>query len=277
MKFSKLVADRYAEEIDLDFSKIQETETLKSILSRRSIRKFLNKPISKELLSLILAAAQSAPSKSNLQQYSILVIQDQNIKNEISNLIGNTKWALTAPIFFLYLADIRRNIKITNDRGYEHKNNNVDTFMNGVIDAALSMQSTICASESLGLGVCPISMIRNIIEEIKVICKLPKGVFPIAGLAVGWPDQKSNVSIRLSQDIVIHFDKYNEKDLIQKINKYDQRVFKKDPIPENKQRHVDLYGVASKGTWSENISRQLSVPERSNFKKWLNENGFNLE
>ena len=277
MKFSKLVADRYAEEIDLDFSKIQETETLKSILSRRSIRKFLNKPISKELLSLILAAAQSAPSKSNLQQYSILVIQDQNIKNEISNLIGNTKWALTAPIFFLYLADIRRNIKITNDRGYEHKNNNVDTFMNGVIDAALSMQSTICASESLGLGVCPISMIRNIIEEVKVICKLPKGVFPIAGLALGWPDQKSNVSIRLPQDVVIHFDKYDEKDLIQKINKYDERVFKIAPIPENKQRHVDLYGVAKKGTWSENISRQLSVSERSNFKNWLNENGFNLE
>ena len=277
MKFSKLVADRYAEEIDLDFSKIQETETLKSILSRRSIRKFLNKPISKELLTLLLAAAQSAPSKSNLQQYSILVIQDQNIKNEISNLIGNTKWALTAPIFFLYLADIRRNIKITNDRGYEHKNNNVDTFMNGVIDAALSMQSTICASESLGLGVCPISMIRNIIEEVKVICKLPKGVFPIAGLALGWPDQTSNVSVRLSQDIVIHFDKYNEKDLIQKINKYDEIVFKKDPIPKNKQRHVDLYGVAKKGTWSENVSRQLSVPERTNFKKWLNENGFNLE
>ncbi len=277
MKFSKLVADRYAEEIDLDFSIIQETETLKSILSRRSIRKFLKKPISKELLTLLLAAAQSAPSKSNLQQYSILVIQDQNIKNEISNLIGNTKWALTAPIFFLYLADIRRNIIITNDRGYEHKNNNVDTFMNGVIDAALSMQSTICASESLGLGVCPISIIRNIIEEVKVICKLPKGVFPIAGLALGWPDQKSNVSIRLSQDIVIHFDKYDEKDLIQKINKYDERVFKKDPIPENKQRHVDLYGVAKKGTWSENISRQLSVPERSNFKNWLNENGFNLE
>ena len=180
-------------------------------------------------------------------------------------------------MFFLYLADIRRNIKITNDRGYEHKNNNVDTFMNGVIDAALSMQSTICASESLGLGVCPISMIRNIIEEVKVICKLPKGVFPIAGLALGWPDQKSNVSIRLSQDIVIHFDKYEEKDLIKKINKYDERVFKKDPIPENKQRHVDLYGVAKKGTWSENISRQLSVPERTNFKKWLNENGFNLE
>ena len=86
MKFSKLIADRYAEEIDLDFSKIQDTLTLKSILSRRSIRKFLNKPISKELLTLLLAASQSAPSKSNLQQYSILVIKDQNIKDELKKL-----------------------------------------------------------------------------------------------------------------------------------------------------------------------------------------------
>ena len=155
------------------------------------------------------------------------MIQDQNIKNEISDLIGNTKWALTAPIFLLYLADIRRNIKITNDRGYDHKNNNVDTFMNSVIDAALAMQSTICAAESIGLGVCPISMIRNIIEEVKVICELPKGVFPIAGLTIGWPDQKSKISIRLSQDIVTHLNKYNEKDLIHKINKYDAKVFKK--------------------------------------------------
>ena len=38
MKFSKLIVDRYAEKIDLDFSKIQETATLKSILSRRNLR-----------------------------------------------------------------------------------------------------------------------------------------------------------------------------------------------------------------------------------------------
>jgi len=149
--------------------------------------------------------------------------------------------------------------------------------MNSVIDAALAMQSTICAAESIGLGVCPISMIRNIIEEVKVICELPKGVFPIAGLTIGWPDQKSKISIRLSQDIVTHLNKYNEKDLIHKINKYDAKVFKKDPIPAKKQRHIDLYGVANKGTWSENISRQLSVPERSHFKNWLKKNGFNLE
>ena len=277
IEVSKLYFNRYGKDLDKDFSQVDVSDLINTILSRASIRKFSKKKISKELLSLLITAAQSAPSKSNLQQYSILVVQNNSIKKEISNLIGNTKWALTAPVFLLFLADIRRNIKITNHKGYNHKNNNVDTFMNGVIDAALSMQSMICASESIGLGVCPISMIRNIIEEVKTLCKLPKGVFPIAGLAVGWPDEKSPVSLRLPQDIVTHFNTYNEKNLIDKINEYDERVFKVAPIEESKQRHVDIYGVAKRGTWSENISRQLSIAERKDFKNWLKNHGFNLE
>ena len=274
---SNLYQNRYGKKTDQNFSKIDITPLINSIISRASVRKFSKKNISKELLTLLLTAAQSAPSKSNLQQYSIMVIQNQSLKNEISKLIGDTKWALTAPVFLLFLADIRRNIKITNHKGYNHKNNNVDTFMNGVIDSALSMQSMISASESIGLGICPISMIRNIIEEVKNLCKLPKGVFPIAGLALGWPDEKSPVSIRLPQDIVTHYNIYNEKNLMDKINQYDERVFKVAPIKRNKQRHIDIYGVAKKGTWSENISRQLSVAERKDFKKWLKNHGFRLE
>ena len=277
MNISNSYYNRYGKKTDQNFSKIGVTPLINSIISRASVRKFSKKNISKELLTLLLTAAQSAPSKSNLQQYSIMVIQNQSLKNEISKLIGDTKWALTAPVFLLFLADIRRNIKITNHKGYNHKNNNVDTFMNGVIDSALSMQSMISASESIGLGICPISMIRNIIEEVKNLCKLPKGVFPIAGLALGWPDEKSPVSIRLPQDIVTHYNTYNEKNLMDKINQYDERVFKVAPIERNKQRHVDIYGVAKKGTWSENISRQLSVAERKDFKKWLKNHGFSLE
>ena len=274
---SKLYEDRYGKNSILDFSNINIPDLLKTIISRSSVRKFSDKPISKELLTILLTAAQSAPSKSNLQQYSILIMQDETIKMKVADLIGNTKWALSAPVFLLFLADIRRNINITNNKGYDHKNNNVDTFMNAVIDSALSMQSLICAAEASGLGICPISMIRNIIDEIKKICQLPKGVFPIAGLALGWPDEKAPISIRMPQDIMIHNDFYNEDNLTKKINDYDKRVFKVAPILEKKQRHVDIYGVAEKGTWSENIARQLSLPERNNFKAWLKDNGINLE
>ena len=274
---SKLYEDRYGKSSILDFSNINIPDLLKTIISRSSVRKFSDKLIPKELLTILLTAAQSAPSKSNLQQYSILIMQDETIKMKVADLIGNTKWALSAPVFLLFLADIRRNINITNNKGYDHKNNNVDTFMNAVIDSALSMQSLICAAEASGLGVCPISMIRNIIDEIKNICQLPKGVFPIAGLALGWPDEKAPISIRMPQDIIIHNDYYNEDNLTKKINDYDKRVFKVAPILEKKQRHVDIYGVAKKGTWSENIARQLSLPERNNFKAWLKDNGINLE
>ena len=274
---SKLYEDRYGKNSILDFSNINIPDLLKTIISRSSVRKFSDKPIPKELLTILLTAAQSAPSKSNLQQYSILIMQDEAIKMKVTDLIGNTKWALSAPVFLLFLADIRRNINITNNKGYDHKNNNVDTFMNSVIDSALSMQSFICAAEASGLGVCPISMIRNIIDEIKNICQLPKGVFPIAGLALGWPDEKAPISIRMPQDIIIHNDYYNEDNLSKKINDYDERFFKVAPILEKKQRHVDIYGVAKKGTWSENIARQLSLPERNNFKAWLKDNGINLE
>ena len=274
---SKLYEDRYGKSSILDFSNINIPDLLKTIISRSSVRKFSDKLIPKELLTILLTAAQSAPSKSNLQQYSILIMQDETIKMKVAGLIGNTKWALSAPVFLLFLADIRRNINVTNDKGYDHKNNNVDTFMNAVIDSALSMQSLICAAEASGLGVCPISMIRNIIDEIKNICQLPKGVFPIAGLALGWPDEKAPISIRMPQDIMIHNDYYNEDNLTKKINDYDKRVFKVAPILEKQQRHVDVYGVAKKGTWSENIARQLSLPERNNFKAWLKDNGINLE
>ena len=274
---SKLYEDRYGKSSILDFSNINIPDLLKTIISRSSVRKFSDKQIPKELLTILLTAAQSAPSKSNLQQYSILIMQDETIKMKVADLIGNTKWALSAPVFLLFLADIRRNINVTNNKGYDHKNNNVDTFMNAVIDSALSMQSLICAAEASGLGVCPISMIRNIIDEIKNICQLPKGVFPIAGLALGWPDEKAPISIRMPQDIIIHNDYYNEDNLTKKINDYDKRVFKVAPILEKKQRHVDIYGVAKKGTWSENIARQLSLPERNNFKAWLKDNGINLE
>ena len=274
---SKLYEDRYGKSSILDFSNINIPDLLKTIISRSSVRKFSDKPIPKELLTILLTAAQSAPSKSNLQQYSILIMQDETIKMKVADLIGNTKWALSAPVFLLFLADIRRNINVTNNKGYDHKNNNVDTFMNAVIDSALSMQSLICAAEASGLGVCPISMIRNIIDEIKNICQLPKGVFPIAGLALGWPDEKAPISIRMPQDIIIHNNYYNEDNLTKKINDYDKRVFKVAPILEKQQRHVDVYGVAKKGTWSENIARQLSLPERNNFKAWLKDNGINLE
>ena len=228
------------------------------------------------MISLI-ASAQAAPSKSNLQQYSILLIKNKEMKNQLSKLLGKTAWALEAPLFFIFLADIRRNIIITEHKGYEYQNNSIDYFMNAVIDASLAMQNLINSAEEFGLGICPISMVRNHLEEVKKMCHLPEGVFPIAGLCVGWPDENNEVSIRLPMKVVFHEDFYNDKDMLKQIDHYDKTIECVQPIPKSKQRHVNVYGFNKKNTWSENISRQMSLPERKEFKKWLKSHGFNLD
>ena len=272
----KLLIERYGKFSSKNI-KQKIPKNVGQIISRGSIRKFTKKKVSDEILESLIATAQSAPTKSNLQQYSILIVSDKKNKKKIAELLKETRWALEAPVFFLFLADIRRNQLITEYKGYEYKNNNMDHFMNAVIDSALSMQSLIIAAESWGLGICPISMVRNHLEEIKLICELPKGVFPIAGLSVGWPAEKKRVSPRLSKNLIFHKNKYSDEKIIEELKKYDELFFKKNPIPVSKQRHVDKYGPAEKGTWSENISRQLSIPERINFSNWLKNNGFDLK
>ena len=272
----KLLIERYGKFSSKNI-KQKIPKNVGQIISRGSIRKFTKKKVSDEILESLIATAQSAPTKSNLQQYSILIVSDKKNKKKIAELLKETRWALEAPVFLLFLADIRRNQLITAYKGYEYKNNNMDHFMNAVIDSALSMQSLIIAAESWGLGICPISMVRNHLDQIKLICELPMGVFPIAGLSVGWPAEKKRVSPRLSKNLIFHKNKYSDEKIIEELKNYDELFFKKNPIPVSKQRHVDKYGPAEKGTWSENISRQLSIPERINFSNWLKNNGFDLK
>ena len=112
IEVSNLYYDRYGTSFDKDFSTIDVSHLMNSILSRASVRKFSKKNIPHELLTLLLTAAQSAPSKSNLQQYSILVIQNKALKKEISNLIGKMLFYLLTKKLLLIFGLIHLKIKL---------------------------------------------------------------------------------------------------------------------------------------------------------------------
>ena len=95
------------------------------------------------------------------------------------------------------------------------------------------MQSFITAAESAGLGTCPISQIRNRIDEACELLGLPAGVFPIAGLAVGWPKfETPRMSLRLPQTVVVHTDKYDESNMPVDVESYDRRRHEHTPLPD---------------------------------------------
>ena len=244
-------------------------EAVRTILSHCSLRKFSSEPVPAPLVELLMACAQSAPTKSNLQQYSVLQLNDAHKRERLAEMLGRTAWAMEAPLFLFFLGDLRRNRRISALRGYDYSNNNADSFMNAAVDAALAMQNFITAAEAMGLGCCPISAIRERLDEVAALLELPEGVFPISGLAAGYPASETKTALRLPQSLVVHQDRYDDSSFEQDLAAYDDRVFEVAPIPVEKQRHVDRYGPAARGVWSENVARQLSLPERAGFKAWL--------
>ena len=250
---------------------------VKALLNRRVIRKYKTGPISEQTMALLLSAAQSAPTKSNLQQYSIVIIRDPEVRNTVAELVPSMPWVKNAPVIAIFLGDVRRIRKLAETRGHTYQNNNADTFMNAAVDAALAMQCFITAADHLGLGTCPISYVRNRIDDLAEILDLPDGVFPISGLCVGYPDDAGYVSMRLPQKVVVHQDLYNDDDLETDVKDYDDRNHKRFALTPTKQRHTDKYGVLEKCTWSENVARQLSLPERAGFADYLKRKGINLD
>ncbi|HZN52848.1 MAG TPA: nitroreductase family protein, partial [Methylomirabilota bacterium] len=134
----------------------------------------------------------------------------------------------------------------------------------------------ITAAEALGLGCCPISVVRNHVEKLADLLELPPGVFPVAGLTVGYPSQTGWISMRLPIALTVHTDRYDESRFAQEIASYDRRREARHATPRESQRFVDRWGYTEPYGWSEDKARQYSVPERHNFGPFVRRHGFGL-
>ncbi len=153
---------------------------LAALLDRRVTRRYAARDIDDALLDTVLAAAQSAPSKSDLQQYSIIVTRDAAKIAKVADWIGTMPWIKDAPVLLLFCGDMRRGQAACTLHGRAHANNNMDTFLNTAVDAALAMGMAIAAADAAGLGTCPISYVRSHIEKVGPLFRLPEAVYPVA-------------------------------------------------------------------------------------------------
>lgn len=247
------------------------------IIGRRTVRQFEDRPIDEALLVRLLACAQSAPTKSDLQQYSIIVVDDMEKRAAIADWIGTMPWICEASRFLVFCGDIRRNRQLCEVHGYAHANDNLDSFFNAAVDGALAMQAFVLGAEAAGLCCVPVSYVRNHASRLASLLEMPAGVFPIAGLAVGFPTWAGKPSMRLPQSVVVHRDRYDDATMRDDVAAYGERRHAREPIGPAKQRHTDRYGVADKCVWSEQIARQLSLPEREDFRVFIESQGFSLK
>ena len=263
---------RFGETLAVD-ENLAGLDALARLASRRVHRRYLDKPVEPALLRLLCACALSAPSKSDLQQADI-VIASKADQNTIAGLIPDQPFIRTAPAFLVLLANGRRLPEISKMRGKPFPNDHLDQFFNAAVDAGIVLATFIAAADAVGLGTCPISVIRDHSAKVSEMLKLPQRVIPVAGMCVGWPQDAGHISPRLSLSSTIHEGRYDEGNLSERIDAYDRR---RAAIHPYKPRDPARWGEVPFYGWSEDKARQYGVPQRADFRAFVRKKGFCLD
>jgi nitroreductase len=270
-----LIAGRFGDGAMLD--NVDATPELARILARKTQRAYTEAAVPDALIDLLLCVALSASSKSDFQQASIIKLKDPQKRGRIAAHFPAMPWIGKSPVFLVFCGDARRLEQISALRNHPQPNRDLEAFLNASVDAALAMQTFILAAESVGLGCCPISVIRNQMAMLAAELSLPDGVFPVAGLCVGYPAAPGHVSMRLPPSITVHTDRYDDRGLAEKIDAYDRRRHARHAMSREQQRNPKLFGYAEFYGWSEDKARQAAQPEGASFAAFVKSHGFSFD
>ncbi|WP_051499116.1 hypothetical protein [Nocardia sp. BMG51109] len=129
----------------------------------------------------------------------------------------------------MWIADWSRNIAIARQHGHTvEATSYLDSALSGIIDVTLSAQNAAVAAESLGYGITFVGALRNNIDAVIDLLRLPEWTFPVYGLAIGVPDpaDPADIKPRYSQNVVVHRNTYtpptddDTRDYLDRINTY---------------------------------------------------------
>ena len=255
---------------------IAGADLLCRIAQRGSCRSFQDRAVAPDLMDTLCALALSSPSKSDLQQRDIVQIRDPALLAQVQGFLAPQPWTGAVPHLLIFCGNNRRQRQLHGWRGHAFANDHLDAFFNATADAAIALATFVTAAEAAGLGCCPISTVRNHAEDISALIGLPDHVFPLAGVAVGYPSADTPaISMRLPLRTTVHIDRFDDAQIQQDVADYDARRLARAPYAQ--QRSPERFGTAERYTWSEEKARQYALPERTGFGEFIRRIGFRLD
>lgn len=235
---------------------------VKTLLGHRSIRKFKKKALTEEQIETLVTCAQAASTSSYTQSYSIIGIDDPEIKQELCVIsASNQTYVADNGYFFVFVADQYRNKWIGERSGADPSVlDSTQRLIVALGDASFAAQNMAVAAESMGLGICYIGSIQNDIYKTAEILHLPDHTFPIFGMAVGYPDHEPEQKPRLPLGLIFHRNRYNPDFSEEELEAYDQEV---------RRYYRRRTGGRRDETWSGQISEGLRRPYREALKPFM--------
>ncbi len=167
---------------------------MNEIFTRRSIRKYENKPVPDEMIRQLLKAAMYAPSAKNEQPWHFVVVQDREILDELAQCHPFAQMMKQAPVAIVPCCDTG----IVRFRG---------VFW--IQDMAAAIENILLEATHLGLGSCWCGVYprENLVEKIGPLLQLPVDVIPVALIAIGYAGEKVEAPDRFIPER-IHFNRW---------------------------------------------------------------------
>lgn len=203
-----------------------EKSVTHTLLARRTVRRYAREAISADDLDFIREAIRNTPTSYNGQQFSVIEVSDQPLKEQLAQLVGQ-KQLKTCARAFMFLSDFNKIAVAAKAKGLDNPGfeQTTDGLLVGTIDAAMAMMSAIVAANSRGLGTCPIGYARTVNPEaISELLGLPDRVYLVCALAVGIPSEIPEIKPKQSQELLIFSNKYGVADMAEKLLDYDRVI-----------------------------------------------------
>jgi len=177
---------------------MKKNAVIKTMLAHKSIRKYADESPSDEVIETMVRAGQQAPFAS--QCYSILLSRNRE----------RNPWK--APLLFTICVDYHKFERIMAKRGWKIVTNDLTLLLFGIQDAALMAENMVVAGRSLGLGSCFLGSAPFRADKIAEEYNLPKRVFPLVQLVMGYPAEDPSTRPRYPLEFTLFEDKYPELD-----------------------------------------------------------------
>jgi len=152
----------------MDFDKV--------VLARKSVRKYLDKPVEEKKIAKCLEAARLAPSWENKQCWRFVVVRDKEIIAKLAK--GFNFWAKSAPVFIVACGDPKRSGTRYGQDYY-------------LVDVAIAMEHLVLEAANLGLGTCWLGFFDE--EKTKKLLGIPKEIRVVALTPLGYPHPSEGI------------------------------------------------------------------------------------
>jgi nitroreductase len=172
-------------------------DAFEAIKNRRSIRRYLDKPLPRDLIFQVVDAGRLAPNAGNLQNWKFIVVFDGNRKKNIAEACMQQYWMEKASVHIVIVSEpdiSKRYYGLRGERLYSTQN------------CAAAATNMLIAASALGLGACWVGAFDE--DLVKKAASIPPEYRPQIIVTLGYPDEKPKSPAKHPLEIVAYINSW---------------------------------------------------------------------